>query len=101
MTDKFSYPIERMHQTAQEIRKNANQGIQDHETAWRRIEAFIDSFPSFMQPTLRNILEPHDRRFRDSYQWQLDFADRLTKAADAMKGQDDGTARQFVQQHHT
>ena len=90
----LSYPTERMRQTAQQIRANAQDALSAHSSAWQRVNALIDSFPGFMQPALRTVLDPHDKRFRDSYQWQIDFADRLENAADSS----DTTEQQVKQQ---
>jgi hypothetical protein len=93
--DEISYPIDRMQQTAQRIKANAQQAYERHVVAWRSVEALIARFPGFMQAPLRAVFDPHDQRFRLSYQWQMDFADHLVQAANSMQQVDENGAQQF------
>lgn len=93
--DEISYPIDRMQQTAQKIKTNAQQAYESHVTAWRTVEALIARFPGFMQTPLRAVFDPHDQRFRLSYQWQMDFADHLLRAANTMQQVEEENAQQF------
>ncbi len=88
MADLVSYDPQVMRQTAQQIKNHVQQTQQRYENSWRNAEAFIARFPGFMQPFVRNIFAPHDQHYRDSYQWQLDFADRLSATADAIEATD-------------
>lgn len=88
MTDLVSYDPQAMRQSAQQIKNHVQQAQQNYESTWRNAEAFIESFPGFMQPFVRNIFASHDKHYRDSHQWQLDFADRLSAAADAIEATD-------------
>ena len=94
--EEISYPIDRMQQTAQKIKSNAQQAYERHVVAWRNSEALINRFPGFMQPPLRTVFDSHDQRFRLSYQWQMEFADHLINAANEMKQVDDNSAQQFT-----
>jgi hypothetical protein len=82
--DKLSYPTDKMRLTAQKIRTNANNALTDHSTHWRRVQNCISPLPGFIQSALYYVLDPHNKRLHDSYQWQLDFATALEQAADRM-----------------
>lgn len=92
---EFSYPIDRMQQTAQKIKTNAEQAYERHVIAWRNVEVLIERFPGFMQPPLRAVFDPHDQRFRLSYQWQMEFADHLLRAASSMEQVEERNVQQF------
>lgn len=81
MSKKIIYSPERMYKAVQDIRSHVQQSQQNYEIVWGKIQIFIEVFPEFMQSFLRDIFDPHDKRFRASHQWQLDFADRLSAAA--------------------
>ncbi len=93
--EEISYPIDRMQETAQKIKTNAQQGYERHVMAWRNVEALIERFPGFMQTPLPAVFDPHDQRFRLSYQWQMDFADHLLEAANAMQQVEENNVQQF------
>ncbi|MBV9691260.1 MAG: hypothetical protein JO202_16290 [Ktedonobacteraceae bacterium] len=77
----ISYPTDRILQTAAKIRTNAHNAIDQHNRHWQQVQDCISPLPGFMQSLLRFVLEPHDKRLRESFQWQLDYADRLEVAA--------------------
>ncbi len=93
--DEITYPINRMQQTAQKIKTNAQQAYEQHVTAWRSVEMLISRFPGFMQSPLRTVFDPHDQRFRLSYQWQIEFADHLLEAANTMQQVEEKNAQNF------
>ncbi len=93
--DKITYPIDHMQQTAQKIKTNAQQAYERHVMAWRNVEALIGRFPGFMQSPLRAVFDPHDQRFRLSYQWQMEFADHLLEAANSMQQVEESNAQNF------
>ena len=94
-TDDITYPINRMQETAQKIQSNAQQAFERHVLAWRSVEALIARFPGFMQTPLRTIFDPHEQRFRLSYQWQMEFAHHLMNAADSMQQVEEKNAQNF------
>jgi len=81
--DLKRFPVARMRETAGNIVANALSAQEQHDQAWRRIQAYIDRFPGFMQGPVRAVLESYDKRLRASYQWQFDFASALVQGADA------------------
>jgi hypothetical protein len=48
-----------------------------------------------MQSALRLVLEPHDKRLRQSFQGQLDFSIWLENAANTMNGLDENISQLF------
>ena len=91
----MSYPIDKMRSVAQNIRTSANNALTNHHMHWQRVQNCIDRLPGFMQSPLYYVLDPHDRRLRNSYQWQLDFADALEKAANDMDDVDQQVKQAF------
>lgn len=91
----FSYPTDKMRLTAQKIRNSANNALTNHGMYWRRVQNCISPLPGFIQSALYYVLDPHDKRMRDSYQWQLDFATALELAADRMGGLDQQIKQTF------
>lgn len=88
MADLISYDPKAMRQAAQQIKSSVQQARQAYEKKWKEAEDYINSFPVFMRQSVRNIFTSHDKHYRDSYQWQLDFADRLSATADAIEATD-------------
>ncbi len=95
MSDKVVYPVDKLRQIAQKIRANAMNGITAHTSHWNRAQQHISQLPGFMQSPLNNVLDPHEKSLRDSYQWQLDYADALDKAADQMENLDQQVKNAF------
>ena len=54
--DEITYPINRMQQTAQKIKTNAQQAYERHVMAWRNVEALIEPFPRLYAITLTSRL---------------------------------------------
>lgn len=95
MSKKTVYPFDKLRQVAQQIRTNAMGGITTHTLHWNRAQQHISMLPGFMQSPLNNVLDPHEKSLRDSYQWQLDYADALEKAADQMEKLDQQVKNTF------
>jgi hypothetical protein len=92
---EFNYPIDSMLATAQKIRTNANNALTEHEKYWQLVQNCISPLPGFMQSALRLVLEPHDKRLRQSFQGQLDFSIWLENAANTMNGLDENISQLF------
>lgn len=85
---EISYPIDAMHETAQKIRTNASNSLGNHEMHWHQVQISISPLPGFMRAALNLVLEPYDKRLRQSFQSHMDFADWLDQAATTMNGLD-------------
>ncbi|GCE10678.1 hypothetical protein [Tengunoibacter tsumagoiensis] len=99
MAELMSYDPTAMRTAAKQIQDHVHQAQLSYEKTWRTTETFINSFPGFMQPFVRNIFNPHDTHYRNSHQWQLDFADRLIRAASAIEAADTQAANTLNNQH--
>jgi len=91
----MSYPSGRIIETAQQMTTNANKSFEQHNAAWAQIQAFVQTFPGFMQGPVMAVLAPYERRLRASYQWQLDCANTLTNGSQQMQQTDTAIARGF------
>lgn len=91
----ISYPVDKMRLTAQKIRTSAYNALANHNMYWQRVQNCISPLPGFIQSALYDVLDPHDKRLRDSYQWQLDFATALEQAADRMDNLDQQIKQTF------
>ncbi|MBA2285158.1 MAG: hypothetical protein H0W02_06735 [Ktedonobacteraceae bacterium] len=89
------YPLDRMREAAAKILVNAGEAQQSHNAAWAKVQSYVQSFPGFMQGPIMTVLSRYDARLRASYQWQLDFANTLFDAADAMDTTDNNIADSF------
>ncbi len=85
---KINYPCETMCTAAIKIMVDADLALSAHETNWAKIQAFVQTFPDFMQSTALEVLNPYEKRLRDSYQWQKDFGSALQAAAGTMQTSD-------------
>ncbi|MDQ2715181.1 MAG: hypothetical protein M3Z08_09770 [Chloroflexota bacterium] len=93
--DVKQFPVSRMLETAGNMMMNANNALTQHETTWKKVQSYIEHFPGFMQGPVRAVLDSYDRRLRDSYQWQMDFARALAQGADAADTTDSHMVQAF------
>jgi hypothetical protein len=91
----MSYPAGRILETANRMTTNAQSSLEQHNAAWAKIQAYVQSFPGFMQGPLLLVLTPYERRLRSSYQWQLDCAKTLTSGMDQMQQTDTAVSNTF------
>ncbi|GCE10535.1 hypothetical protein [Tengunoibacter tsumagoiensis] len=94
-SDVVSYPLDDMRQAAAKILVDADLALTKHNTQWYSIKKFVERFPGFMQGTIFNVLNPYEKRLRDSYQWQMDFATALFDTADQMENTDQTVSDNF------
>jgi uncharacterized protein YukE len=95
MSDTIKYSPAEMREVASKIITDASSAIDDHESSWQRMDTHLQSYPWFLQELLRNIIEPHQQRLRNSYNWQIAFARALSAGADAMEQTDQAVAQEF------
>ena len=95
---QMSYPLARMLETASQIITNANNSLTEHDSAWKKVEAYVQTFPGFMQGAVMAMLVPYANRLRASYQWQLDLATTLIDGVTSMEGADSDVANSFTPQ---
>jgi len=87
-----------MLETASQIITNATNSLAEHDSAWKKVEAYVQTFPGFMQGAVMAMLVPYANRLRASYQWQLDLATALIDGVTAMQGTDSNVASSFTPQ---
>ena len=92
---EIAYPTDRMIQAAAKIRANANDALGQHNVLWQRLQSSLHPLPGFIQNAIFYVLNPYDKRLRESYQWQLDLADRLEQAAEMFQQEDQQIAGSF------
>src|SRR5215471_15475976 len=95
---QMSYPFERMLEAASQLITNANNSLTEHDSAWKKVEAYVQTFPGFMQGAVMTVLVPYANRLRASYQWQLDLATTLIDGVTTMEGADSDVANSFTPQ---
>src|SRR5215469_603142 len=93
---QMSYPLTRMLETASQIITNATNSLAEHDSAWKKVEAYVQTFPGFMQGAVMTVLVPYANRLRASYQWQLDLATTLIDGVTTMEGADSDVANSFT-----
>ncbi len=93
--DTISYQTNAILEIAEQMRNNANNAYAEYEAAYFQVVACITDFPFFMQDALMRLLDHEDRRFRASFQWQLDMAAVLTNAASQMGNTDAALSKAF------
>ena len=91
----ISYQTNAILDIAEQMQNNANNAYAEYEAAYFQVVACITDFPFFMQDALMRLLEHEDRRFRASFQWQLDMATVLTNAASQMGDTDITLSKAF------
>ncbi len=97
-SSRMSYPSERILETANKMIANANTSVEQHNAAWAQVQAYVQTFPGFMQGPVRAVLAPYERRLRASYQWQLDCANTLINGSNQMQQTDARIAQGFTPQ---
>ncbi len=94
----MSYPSGRILETANKIITNAHASLEQHDAAWAQVQAYVQTFPGFMQGPVMAVLVPYERRLRASYQWRLDCANTLMNGSNQMQQTDATVARGFTPQ---
>jgi hypothetical protein len=85
-----------MLETASQMITNANNALDRHTTTWAKVQAYVHTFPGFMQGPVLAVLTPYEHRLRASYQWQLDCAYTLIASVNNMQTTDDGVSTAFT-----
>lgn len=100
-TGTISYPVDLMRQVAGQIMVDAGQAMIDHQNQWNDVQTYLSSLPGMVQSHVQTLLNQHQQRLMDSYQWQLDFANALMEAAQYMDDLDHGIRDTFDPQTGT
>lgn len=91
------YPIDLLTQAASKIAVDADMALQQHQTIWNGIQTFLDEHD--IDGKMRDVLSAHEKRMRDSYNWQSQLAITLFAAIEAVTTTDQDTANHFEPQN--
>lgn len=102
-SDAISYDTDAIRETADRIIARVGTALDTHTSTWNAIQSYLDgekayqnALPSVRQgwvstsegampdvySLIRAVLEPHEKRLRDSFNLQLSFAEALFNLAD-------------------
>ncbi len=93
--DEIVYPLSHMRETAANIHNDAQNALDEHEKAWKLLDSHLNDYPDFLQKLLRAIVEPHEKRMRATYHWQMAYAQGIKDGADAMEQTDKDISHGF------
>jgi hypothetical protein len=101
-SELIRYPIDLMRSVASQILTDADNALAQLDLDWKKTQWYIDTLPSILQGSFYDLLDKHQKRLRDAYQWQKDFANALSRTADIAEANNDHIAHGFqssLQQH--
>jgi hypothetical protein len=101
-SELICYPVDLMHSVASQILTDANNALTQLDSDWKKAQTYIDTLPFVLQGSFYDLLDKHQKRLRASYQWQIDFANALSRTADIAADNNDHIAHGFqasLQQH--
>jgi hypothetical protein len=93
----ITYPLGRLTESARQLRTTANHALTAHDQAWQAVQAYVSSYPEFLQPSLSKLLDTYQQRLRSTYTLYLSFADWLDYAHDQMQHTDHAIGGSFDQ----
>lgn len=93
----ISYPLNRLNESAQQIRTAANKALTAHEQDWPAVQAYVRSYPEYLQPHLTTLLNTYQQRLKSSYHTYLSFADWLDTAHGQMQRTDGTIQESFLE----
>jgi hypothetical protein len=96
-SEKMVYPIDLLRQVAAKILVDADMALQQHQTLWKGVQGFL--YEHDVNGKMAAVLEPHEKRMRDSYNWQMQLASTLFAAIDAVTTTDQDAANLFKNHH--
>ncbi|MBV9615284.1 MAG: hypothetical protein JO031_07510, partial [Ktedonobacteraceae bacterium] len=73
--DLTIYPIDQLREVAARILVQADQALQQHNATWSNIQVWLNENDEYGY--MASVLNPHEKRMRDSYNWQMQLASTL------------------------
>jgi hypothetical protein len=101
-TGVISYPIERLLNAAQQIRRNANDGLDKLIQKENKLTSYTRDFPDVMYQPISELFDKYKDHLRASCELQLIFAKWLEQAGYEMQnadGQIKTSFDQFAREH--
>lgn len=93
----ISYPLERLTESAQQLRTTANKALTTHEQDWPAVQAYVQRYPEYLQPHLTTLLNTYQQRLKSTYQTYLRFADWLDFAHNQAQHTDGTIQESFIE----
>src|SRR5215472_3600335 len=87
------YPVDRLRQAAAQLLVSADNALQQHNQTWSQIQQWLHDNDD--KGYMASVLNPHEKRMRDSYNWQMQLASTLFDAIDQINNNEDNTAQDF------
>ncbi len=97
-TGQIVYPVDLLREVAAKIVVDADLALQQHQTLWKQIEAFLHDHDD--DGKMAAVLNPYEKRMRDSYNWQMDLATSIFSAIDMVTSTDDTVGDNFTPHGH-
>jgi hypothetical protein len=95
-TGQTNYPVDLLSQAAARILVDANQALDQHQTLWNQVQAFLHEHD--IDGKMAAVLIPHEQRMRESYNWQIQLASSIFSAIELATAADDSVASSFKPQ---
>ncbi len=92
--ESILYPIDLMRQVAAKLLVQADTALQEHNTICAQVQSFLDT--NDVDGCMAAVVAPHEKRMRDSYEWQMQLATTLFSAIDAMESADQNVSQSFT-----
>jgi len=91
--DQKIYPVDLLSQVAAQILTDANQALEQHQTIWKQVQTFLQD--NDVDGKMAAVLDPHQQRMVDSYNWQIQLAKSISSAVEQVKQADSNMAGEF------
>ncbi len=93
-SDTIIYPIDLLRKTAAKILVDADLAQQEHQAKWHALKTkYIDVHD--LDGKMAAVLNIHEKRMSDSYNWQMKLAQALFDAISQMETADQQAAKGF------
>lgn len=97
-SDAIIFPTDQLREVAAKILVQADTALQQHNKLWAQVQTFLHENDD--HGNMAAVLNPHDKRMRASYDWQMQLASTLFQVVDLVEGADDSAAQGFTPRHH-
>ncbi len=92
------YPIDSIREVAARILVQADQALQQHTTTWSGIQAWFNENDD--SGYMASVLNPHEKRMRDLYNWQMQLASTLFAALDLIEANENDIRQSLTPREH-
>jgi len=92
--DQISYPTDRIREVAAKLLVQADLALQQHNWIWSNVQHYLETNDD--NGHMMAVLAPHEKRMRDSYNWQQQLAQTLFSALDQVEAMDNQIQQSFT-----